>query len=115
MRIVDSTYIIFNYSSKSDTLSSTKHTVNILSIFPEPTYVTPTNIIYMNDELGHVIRNNGFVFLGEDMNIKQKSERSTFLWTVLFGTAIAVSIDILVNLILKWKGILPRKRRRKDN
>lgn len=86
--------------------------VNILSVFPEPTYISPSSIIYEGDELAKLYRNNGFVFLGEDLSIKQKSDRNTFLWTVLFGTAIALTIDILVNLILKWRDILPKRRRK---
>ena len=62
--------------------------------------------------MAKVIKNNGFTFLGEDLSIKQRSDKSIFLWTVLFGTSIAITIDILVNLILKWRNIIPRRRKR---
>lgn len=104
-------YIIFGYSRDEVGADRTDCPVNVLSVFPEPTYVSPSSIIYRGEDLTKVINNNGFTFLGEDLGIKQRSDRGNFLWTVLFGTAIAVTIDIVVNLILKWKGILPRRRR----
>ncbi len=104
-------FLIFSMDLDDEYNKVSPEAVNILSVFPEPTYVSPSGIIYKGDELLKLIRNNGFVFLGEDLKIKQKSDRSIFLWTVLFGTSITLSIEILVNLILKWRGILPRRRR----
>ena len=105
--------ITFIFSEKDGMMSETKAPVNILSVFPEPTYQSPSCIIYMGEDLQKVIENNGFTFLGEDLSVKQKSDKQTFLWTVLFGTAIAITIDILVNLIIKWRNIVPRRKRRK--
>lgn len=105
--------IVFNYSPKDPLFQETYSPVNILNVFPEPTYASPSFLIYKNDELKKVIENNGFTFLGEDMGIKKRTDRATFIWTVLFGTAIATTIEILVNLILKWKGILPKRRQRR--
>lgn len=105
--------ITFIFSEKDGMMSETKAPVNILSVFPEPTYQSPSCIIYEGDDLKKVIENNGFTFLGEDLSVKQKSDKRTFLWTVLFGTAIAITIDILVNLIIKWRDIVPRRKRRK--
>ncbi len=105
-------FVIFNIGPKKGDNRVSSTAVNILSVFPEPTYISPSSIIYEGDELAKLYRNNGFVFLGEDLSIKQKSDRNTFLWTVLFGTAIALTIDILVNLILKWRDILPKRRRK---
>lgn len=103
--------IVFNFSPKDPLLNETYSPVNIINVFPEPTYVSPSFLVYKDEELKKVIENNGFTFLGEDMGMKKRTERSTFIWTVLFGTAIATTIEILVSLILKWKEILPKRRR----
>lgn len=109
----EKTNITFIFSEKDGLMSETKAPVNILSVFPEPTYQSPSCIIYTGDDLKEVIENNGFTFLGEDLSVKQKSDKQIFLWTVLFGTAIATTLDILVNLIIKWRNIAPRRRRHK--
>ena len=105
--------IVFKYNLKDPRYDDSYSPVNILQVFPEPTYASTSFLIYEKEELGKVIANNGFNFLGEDLGIKRRTEKSTFVWTVLFGTAIAATVDILVNLILKWRGILPGKRRRR--
>ena len=103
----------FIFAQKDNQFHQTLNPVNILQVFPEPTYQSPSSIIYKGQDLVKVIENNGFTFLGEDLSIKQRSDKSVFLWTVLFGTSIAISIDILVNLIIKWRNIIPRRKRRK--
>lgn len=108
----DKSALLFIFAEKDNQFHQTLNPVNILQVFPEPTYQSPSSIIYKGEDLAKVIRNNGFTFLGEDLSIKQRSDKSVFLWTVLFGTSIAITIDILVNLILKWRNIIPRRRRR---
>ena len=105
--------LTFVFSERDEQFRQALNPVNILHVFPEPTYQSPSYILYKGEDLAKVIRNNGFTFLGEDLSIKQDSDKKTFLWTVLFGTVIAVTIDILVNLIIKWRNIIPRKRRRR--
>ena len=105
--------IVFQFSPKDPFYDETYSPINVINVFPEPTYASPSFISYEEDGLSKVTANGGFTFLGEDMGIKKKTDRSNFLWTVLFGTAIALTIDILVNLILKWRDILP-SRRKKD-
>ncbi len=100
---IDSSAVFFSFAEKDPVLKETLSPVNIINVFPEPTYVSPSYIIYKGEELYKMIRNNGFTFLGEDLGIKRESDRANFLWTVLFGTAIALCIDILVHLILKWR------------
>lgn len=107
----DKSSLDFVFAEKDKLFSQTLNPVNILQVFPEPTYQSPSSIIYKGEDLAKVIKNNGFTFLGEDLSIKQSSDRSIFLWTVLFGTSIAITIDILVNLIIKWRDILPKKRK----
>ena len=109
----DKSALTFIFSDKDNQFGQTLNPVNILQVFPEPTYQSPSCIIYKGEDLERAIKNNGFTFLGEDLSIKQDSDKKIFLWTVLFGTAIAVTIDILVNLIIKWRNIIPRKKRRR--
>ena len=104
--------LVFIFAEKDNHYHQTLNPVNILQVFPEPTYQSPSSIIYQGEDLAKVIKNNGFTFLGEDLSIKQRSDKSIFLWTVLFGTSIAITIDILVNLILKWRNIIPKRRKR---
>lgn len=108
----DKSDLVFIFSDKDNQYHQTLNPVNILQVFPEPTYQSPSSIIYKGEDLVKVIENNGFTFLGEDLSIKQRSDKNIFLWTVLFGTSIAITIDILVNLILKWRNIIPRRKRR---
>jgi hypothetical protein len=104
--------IIFQFSPKDPLYDETYSPFNLINVFPEPTYASPSFIIYEEDGLKKVLANGGFTFLGEDMGIKKRTDRSNFLWTVLFGTAIALTIDILVHLILRWKDILPSRRKK---
>ena len=109
----DSSAVIFSFSERDPILKETKSPVNIISVFPEPSYISPSYMIYKGEHLYKLIENNGFTFLGEDLGIKRKTDRANFLWTVLFGTSIALTIDILVHLIMKWRNLSGRKRRRK--
>ena len=106
---LDSSAVFFEFSAKDPQLKETLSPVNIINVFPEPTYISPSYIIYKGEELHKMIKNNGFTFLGEDLGVKRKTDRATFLWTVLFGTAIALTIDILVHLIVKWRKLTARK------
>ena len=111
---LDSSAVRFFFSEKDLQLGETLSPVNIINVFPEPSYISPSYIVYKGEQLYKMIRNGGFTFLGEDLSIKRKTDRANFLWTVLFGTAIALTIDILVHLILKWRKLTARKEQETD-
>ena len=112
---IDSSYVMFSLSHKDPVLKETLNPVNIINVFPQPTNISPSYIIYQGEDLNKMLNNNGFTFLGEDLGVKRKTDRANFLWTVLFGTAIALTIDILVHLIMKWRNLSGQKKRRKQN
>lgn len=111
----DSSYVGFTFAERLKGSNVAASPVNIINVFPEPTYVSPSYIIYSGEQFRELWKNSGFTFLAEDLGVKRKSDRATFLWTVLFGTAIALTIDILVNLILKWKMLISRNKEAEEN
>lgn len=80
--------------------------MNIINIFPKPSRATPGNIEYEGkDKLIEIDDNGGLYFLIEDLNKKAKSDRKVYLYTILLGAAVAFFLDILVNLVIKWRNL----------
>jgi uncharacterized membrane protein len=78
-------------------------------IIPSPTYKNLSEIVYKGDELAQVIKGKGIYISGTDLQKKEKVEKAIFFYTVLIGTIIAFILDVIVQLVLKWRKLKEKK------
>ena len=78
-------------------------------IIPSPTYKNLSEIVYEGDELTQVIKGKGIFVSGTDLQKKEKVEKAIFFYTVLIGTIIAFILDVIVQLVLKWRKLKEKK------
>lgn len=80
-------------------------------VYPEPDLITFGEINYTSKEkLQKVIDNGGIIVQAEDIEIKNKNERESILVSVLLGTLVAFWIDVVINLVIKWRNIALKMR-----
>lgn len=79
------------------------------SIQPSPSKVGLDYIVYDDPTQIRDILNNGIYIEAEDVALARKAERHAFLFSVLLGTLIAFMLDVIVNLILKWRRLRLQK------
>ena len=105
--------IVLEFSSR-DSLGGFENPITVENIFPEPSVFTPTKIAYLGyDKVKQVLDNTGIRISGIDINAKSKSDKTIFLYTVLIGTLLAFMLDILVELVIKWRNLVKRSRKLK--
>ena len=93
-----------------DSLGVLKNPIQITNIFPQPTFWSSNEIQYRGKKkLQEVIQNEGLFFAGVNYAKKAESDRKIFLFTILFGAALAFLLDIIVNLIIKWKNLAEKE------
>lgn len=83
------------------------------------TNVSPSNYKYdpkwgFTFKTQDVVDNGGIYLIAEDINKKNAMERKTFLYTILVGAALALFIDIIINLVVKWKTLSEKYRHKKN-
>ena len=84
--------------------------------YPQPDEITPFSIAYNRpNSISSIIKNNGFYIIVEDVVAKNKANRISLQYTVLIGAIIAFMLDILVNLILKWRRLAKSQRQSSHN
>ena len=73
-------------------------------IYPEPDIVTPSYVEYNTiQSVEKLLKNHGVYLIYEDTMARIKANRISLQYTVLIGAIIAFMLDIIVNLILKWR------------
>lgn len=103
--------IILEFSDR-DSLGEFTNPIAFDHIYPEPSRVTPTKVLYMGyDKVKEVIDNTGISISGTDIKAKTTSDKKIFLYTVLIGTILAFMLDVLVELVIKWRNLVRRKNR----
>ena len=103
--------IQYNFYPYNDNESPLGHNVDMFSyppsvietVLPEPTELTIENIIYKGKDVEKVFEQGGVYVTAVDPIKKAQADRMQFLWTVLIGTVIAFALEIVVQLILKWR------------
>lgn len=78
-------------------------------IIPTPTYKNLSEIVYEGEELAQVIKGKGIYISGTDLQKKENVEKAIFFYTVLIGTIIAFILDVIVQLVLKWRKLKDKK------
>lgn len=85
---------------------------DIKYVFPEPDIVTPFYLEYSNSKsVQRIIDNKGVYLVYEDVVARNKANRISLQYSILIGAIIAFMLDIIVNLILKWRRL---SRNRKE-
>ena len=86
--------------------------MNILQCVPQNYSYNPIEGITIR--ITDVISNGGVYLLAEDLSKKEKNSKTVFLYTVLIGTSLAFLLDILIDLIVKWKLLSAKYSSKKD-
>lgn len=76
---------------------------------PEPTSITINEIVYKGKELANVLSQKGVYISGVDPIKKDEVDQKNLKYTVFLGTIIAFMLDIIVQLILKWRKLKEKK------
>lgn len=78
--------------------------LKIQYVFPEPDRVTNGAFLYHSSEaIQRVISNGGIIVQAEDIALKNKGDKESFIYAILLGAIIAFWIDVFVNLIIKLR------------
>lgn len=82
-----------------------KSPINIVSVFPEPDYYTPTGIIYEKN-LPEIFKSHGLYIVLEDYSKKRENDSALFLSSVFLGLVVSLIIQLTVSLMTdfwEWK------------
>lgn len=101
----------YNDNTKGDIrICTTKSPMNYTSLYPTPDVIQPEYVQYNTPEkIQAVLHNGGVFFVADDINKGWEASRKSFLFSVLLGAAAAFILDIIVNLIIKWRNLVRRK------
>lgn len=96
-------YLSFYYVRDTVDVSSKPYSspLNILSVYPEPDYVTPTKI-YFEKSIRDVL-NTGVYIIAEDLSKKRDQDVRSFMCSVLLGVLIPFIVQLVLELIKYFK------------
>lgn len=103
--------IIINDLDIDESDNGYKRPLIIEQVIPHPTYSNMKEIVFEGDELNAVINQGGIYISGVDPDKKEIIEKENLKITVLLGTIIAFMLDILVQLVLKWRKLKEYKKK----
>lgn len=78
-------------------------------IYPEPTHIGLNTITYIGKDVKQVLDDGGIYIEGENRELAIKADRLSMLFSVLIGTIIAFALDIIIQLIYKWRRLQRRE------
>ena len=95
--------IYINDINPNNAVYGIEQPIIIEKIVPKPTVQNMNEIVYKGRELEQVISQQGIYVSGVDPIKKEKAERKNLYFTVALGTMITFMLDIIVQLVLKWR------------
>lgn len=95
--------IKFNDFTKDVMKEGYRRPLIVDKILPQPTISNLKWIVYEGEELKSVIQQGGIYISGVDPEKEEIIEKKNLFSTVLIGTIIAFMLDIIVQLVLKWR------------
>ena len=108
-RVNPDSAIILEYSAR-DSTGLILNPIAVEKIIPEPSILKPDQLVYLgNKKVREVPDNHGIYFMGVNLVEKNKAEKKIFLYTILIGTVLAFILDILVELVIKWKRLSQKR------
>lgn len=103
---------VFTQNGKNNRQEGIGEPINIEKIIPEPSEITASDITFKGkDKITEVIKNGGIYIRAVDPVIKAQSDERQIIYTVLAGTIFAFCLDLLVQIVIKWKRL---KKNEKD-
>lgn len=100
-----------DFNQQDDYLHPYEHPLNIINIFPRPTKVTPSSIVYMGEDLKKALSSEGVYIIAEDITKKKLADRISFLCSFLLGVVVSLYIQLITTIILRWKKAFPPIRK----
>lgn len=105
--------IKFNDFEKDVSKEGYRRPLIVDKVSPQPTSISLNEIVYRGEELNAVIKQRGIYISGTDPEKKEIIEKKNMRTTVLLGTIIAFMLDIIVQLIIKWRRLRKYNNREK--
>ena len=93
----------FNDFEKDVSTEGYKKPLLVEKVLPKPTTWDLKKIEYKGEELKAVLKQGGIYISGLDPEKKEIVEKKNIRTTVLLGTILAFMLDIVVQLVLKWR------------
>lgn len=81
----------------------------IIRAQPTPTRIGLNSILYTGRDVKEAFNDGGLLIEAQDAEKVLKAERKSMLFSVLIGTIIAFCLDIMIQLIYKWRRLQPTK------
>ena len=82
--------------------STYQHPINIISSYPPPSTISPTEITYGKDTFRKILQ-DGLYLIAEDLSVKKDRDRESFFYSMLLGAIITWIIQLVVSMVRKWK------------
>ena len=102
--------INFNNINKSNSVGGIIQPLIVEKVIPQPSSMTINEIVYKGKELDDVLKQKGIYVSGYDPIKKDEVEQKNLKYTVYLGTIIAFMLDIIVQLVLKWRKLKEDKK-----
>ena len=99
-----------DYNQLYDYQHPYEHPLNIINIFPQPTKVTPSSILYLGEDVKKVLTSEGVYIIAEDITKKKLADRVSFLCSFLLGVIVSLYIQLLSTIVLRWKKAFPPRK-----
>lgn len=93
------------YNKISESSQGIRQPITLDNVYPQPTSITITDIVYSGKELETVIKQGGIYITGLDPERKREVDKIGVIYSVLIGTIAAFMLDVIVHLIIKWKNL----------
>lgn len=88
----------------------TTRSLRLQYIYPQPSYIRSGVVAYIGDDLKRMMANRKIVFQAEDVELKNKDERSGFVNSVLLGSLLGFILTVIVEIFFKWKRLNDKSR-----
>ena len=103
--------IKFNDFTKDVQKDGYRRPLIVDKVSPQPTINNLNEIVFKGEELKAVIQQGGIYISGVDPEKEEIIEKKNLFSTVLLGTIIAFMLDIMVQLVLKWRKLRDYKNK----
>lgn len=98
-----------DFNQETDNTKAYEHPLNIISVFPQPTSITPTEIAFMGKDLERAL-GGGVYFIAEDISKKRVADRVSFICSIFLGAFLSMFLQLIAAIITRWKKAFPPKR-----
>ena len=90
------------YETKEQNTEDYDHPLQILTVYPEPTSVTPSTISYIEEDFKKALE-NGVYLIAEDITKKRAADNWSFMTSVFLGAILSWIIQLIATIFSKWR------------